>query len=239
MNAAMTIVISSILKTLSSQDRGWGCIADNMIPKPSQIKERDVFLIFNKSLNILFNDLICHQQKLGWDYQSFYKKVVADQSIFHDDVRKSNFIADDSVDIVITSPPYVNMIDYVTSQRLSYYYFGSSIPEDSEKEIGARNRRKRRDTLNRYINDMQSVNRIVFDKLKVGGYVCYIMPAFNMDNDKNRERKEITDNIMLSMKEMGLIPIYNFNRAVSNKRRDHNSKWTSLEEEKIHIYRKA
>ena len=38
--AAMRIFISAILKTVSSQDRGWGCIADNVLPKKEQIKDK-------------------------------------------------------------------------------------------------------------------------------------------------------------------------------------------------------
>ncbi len=236
---AMKIVISSILKSVCDQDRGWGCIADNMLPKENQIKTRDVFGNFRKSINILFNDLTLHKQTLGMEYESFYDSVLQQESIFYGDVRKADFIENNSVDLVITSPPYPNMIDYVTSQRLSYYYIGASIHDDSGIEIGARHRRKRKDTLEKYIDDMKSVNKLVSAKLKPGGYACYIMPSFNTDNTKNCDRKKVTDNIMSSIEELGLKLVCEFDRIVSSKRRDHNSKWTSLEQEKIYIYRKA
>lgn len=235
----MRIVISSILKSVCNQDRGWGCIADNMLPKADQIKQRDVFGNFRKSLNVLFNDLFLHKKTHDCDYQAFYDAFSKQESIFHCDVRKAGFIKKASVDLVITSPPYANMIDYATSQRLSYYYMGASIPEDSGIEIGARNKRKRKDALARYVEDMQEVNKLISDSLKTSGYACYIMPSFNTDNVKNHDRKKVIDSIMASMEGIGLKLVAEFDRVVSNKRRDHNSKWTSLEQEKIYIYRKA
>lgn len=239
MRSAMRIVISSLLKTVCSQDRGWGCIADNMLPKAEQIKERDVFGNFKKSLNMLLNDIASHKETLEPSYYTFYDEFIKKQSIFHCDIRNANCVTKESIDIVITSPPYANMIDYVTSQRLSYYYMGISIPDDSIIEIGARNRRKRKDTLSRYIDDMKVVNKLIADSLKIGGYACYIMPLFNSDNAKNQDRKIVMENILSSIEDLGLLPVSEFDRVLSNKRRDHNSKWTSLEQEKIYIYRKA
>ena len=55
-------------------------------------------------------------------------------------------VPDNSVDLVITSPPYPNMTDYVTSQRLSYYFLGLGLADksrlkDLDLEIGPRIRR--------------------------------------------------------------------------------------------------
>ena len=46
-------------------------------------------------------------------------------------------IADDSVDIVITSPPYLNAIDYIRGHKFSLIWMGHSI--DSLREVRATN----------------------------------------------------------------------------------------------------
>jgi|GEM_PF-1153173 len=246
--ALCMIVISSILKTVSSQDRGWGCVADNMLPTSEQIEKtkekiskqnRDVFSVFKKSANILVNDLLSHKRLAEPNYKNLYSMIENKQTIFQSDIREANFIQDHTVDMIITSPPYPNMIDYVTSQRLSYYFLGADIPLDTKREIGARNRRKRKDSLDKYVQDMNIANKVMIDKLKIGGYACFVMPAFNEDNKKNLERKIIMETIMSKFEELGLSLIFEFTRCVSNKRRDHNSKWTSLEQEKILIYKKG
>jgi hypothetical protein len=45
------------------------------------------------------------------------------------DARKIDFIPDDSVDLVMTSPPYLNAIDYLRGHRMSLVWLGFSIGE--------------------------------------------------------------------------------------------------------------
>ena len=48
-----------------------------------------------------------------------------------------------SVDLIVTSPPYIAMIDYSTAQRLTYMWLGLSMDLDRRRELGARWRRNR------------------------------------------------------------------------------------------------
>lgn len=45
------------------------------------------------------------------------------------DARKLSMLADATVDMVLTSPPYLNAIDYMRGHRLSLVWLGYSIPE--------------------------------------------------------------------------------------------------------------
>ncbi len=242
--AAMRISISAILKTVSSQDRGWGCIADNMLPKKTQIKDKGVFDFFRKHMNGLLDDISRHLNCVTQGYRRIYRELSTQQTIFHEDVRGCENILDNSVDLVVTSPPYPNMTDYVTSQRLSYYFWGFDLVEkntvkDVALEIGARSRRSRSDSIDRYFEDMQQANKAISAKIKQGGFACYVMPMFNTDNENNKNRRRIVKKVLSSMDEYDLIQEDEYERILPAKRRSHNIKWATLEREMIYLFKKV
>ncbi len=65
------------------------------------------------------------------------------------------------------------------------------------------------------------------------------MPVFNVDNENNRNRKRIVQKVLFSMDECGLIMEGEYERILPTIRRSHNIKWTSLEREKIYLFRKV
>jgi hypothetical protein len=56
------------------------------------------------------------------------------------DARQLHMVSN-SVDLVVTSPPYLGMIDYANANRLTYDWFGLDMVQDRRNEIGARARR--------------------------------------------------------------------------------------------------
>lgn len=238
MKAAMRISISAILKASSSQDRGWGCIADKVLPKENQIKDKEAIYLFEKHVNRLLEDISEHLKYVAPGYRQIYNELAENQTIFHRDVRDCKEIPDNSVDLVVTSPPYPNMTDYVTSQRLSYYFLGFELT-DRDLEIGARSRRSRKDSLSRYLEDMQKSTEVISRKIKKGGYACYVMPIFSGDNENNRNRRHIMEKILYGMVEYDLVKEGEYERILPTIRRSHNIKWASLEREKIYLFRKV
>lgn len=236
--AAMRIVISSILKNVCNQDRGWGCIADNVLPRDNQMKDKDVLYFFNKNINLLFNDIASYLKKTDTVYKMHYDYLSKRSTIIRGDVRESDEIPEESVDLIVTSPPYPNMTDYVTSQRLSYYYSNLDIKSDLNLEIGARIKRFKKDSLECYFNDMQRANEAIAKRLKKGGYACYIMPFFNKDNQNNIGRREVIQNVLIDLSRRGLMEESQFERVIPAKRRSQNIKWATLEREKIYLFRK-
>ena len=238
MKAAVRISTSAILKAANSQDRGWGCIADNVLPKQNQIKDKEVFGLFTKRINILLNDISEHLKYVTPNYGKIYKEI-SENTIFHKDVKVCKEIRDNSVDLVVTSPPYPNMTDYVYSQRLSYYFMGYDLSDDLNLEIGARRRRHKKDSLDCYLDDMRNANEVISRKIKSGGYACYVMPFFNADNVNNKNRRYIVQKLMSNMEDYDLTKEVEFDRILPSKRRSHNINWASLEREKIYIFRKV
>jgi len=244
LKAALRIAISAILKKVSSQDRGWGCIADNVIPKAKQIKNRcpkDVIQVFKTHVNRLLNDIQEHLKYVAPDYSRIYEDATRRESILHADIRCCRDVPDNSVDLVVTSPPYPNMTDYVKSQRLSYYWLGISFSggknKDLDFEIGARNKRHLKDSLDRYFKDLQMCNEALFNEIVEGGYLCLVMPLFGTTNQNDTKRRMVIQRVISEL-EKYFMKEKELERIVPTIRRVHNIKWATLEREKIHIFRK-
>jgi DNA modification methylase len=238
LKALFHISISSSLKRASSQDRGYGCIADNVVPKAEQIKEKDALLLFRNHANNLIKEIESQLSKIGSNFLECYEEIQELNPIIHHDVRMNSSINDESIDLIVTSPPYPNMVDYVKSQRLSYYFFDYDINDDLKYEIGARYKRAKHDALVSYLEDMNTVNENIANKLKNGGYICYVMPSFDTDKQNNIDRRKIVRNVMDNLNNLGLQEELTLERIIPTRRRLHNVKWATLEKEKISIYRK-
>jgi len=242
--ATMRMGISAILKITSSQDRGWGCIADNVLPKQNKIKDKEALTIFTRHVHKLIDDVSNHLKYVPSDYGVVYAKIANEHTIFHADVRNCNEIEDESVDLVVTSPPYPNMTDYGTSQRLSYYFMGMDLLDpnpfmDLRSEIGARSRRTRKDALERYLVDMQKANESIARKLRFGGYACYVMPGFDKDSENNKNRAVVIQRVMSDVDRYNLSLEDRYERVLPSRRRSHNVHWAKLERETIFLFRKV
>ncbi|MHA7773889.1 DNA methyltransferase [Roseibium sp. M-1] len=116
----------------------WGWIADNV--KPTELVNHDAIALFRSSI-----------AQLSEIPTKETKSVVQVQQ---QDARCMSF-DDEITDLVVTSPPYIGMIDYTHASRMEYLWMGWAILEERELEIGARYRRNRRSRLKEeYIADM-------------------------------------------------------------------------------------
>lgn len=237
--AAMRIALSATFKAVCSQDRGWGCIADNVLPKPEQIeKEKNALEQFGRKLAILVKDISEAREALPNITKEFLSSTTVASRIMKADARRSTNIPDASIDLIVTSPPYPNMTDYALSQRLSYYWLGGDPATDLSSEVGARRKRKLSTAIQNYRGDMEQVLKVLSSKLKVGGYACFVLPGFEGDKQNNTERKQVIQECLAFLPANGLVLEQELHRILPTLRRHHNQKWTSLEREIIYIYRK-
>jgi hypothetical protein len=237
--AAMRIALSATLKAACAQDRGWGCIADNMLPKPAQLKkQRNALEQFSRKLNSLLKDVTEVRLALPSSTKQFLSTVDVSSRIHRSDVRSLQGIPDLSVDLIVTSPPYPSMTDYALSQRLTYYWLGFDPTSDLRAEIGARRKRNVATTLNLYLEDMKQVMTAIARKLKPGAYGCFVMPGFETDKHNNIERRRVVQECLAFLPARGLVLEQELHRILPSRRRHHNQKWTSLEREFIYVYRK-
>ena len=236
--AALNIALMSLTKYACSQDRGWGCIADNMIPKKNQLKEKNVFKTLINKVNVLINDIENRTCILDTKYKNLYDKSTSAKLFFHGDVRNWQEIKIESIDCIITSPPYPNMTDYITSQRLNYYFLNSDPDIEKFKETGARFRRARIYSNDEYFRDISMINIRLAEILKPGGYLCLILPEFDTFHKRDAKRKNIIQNLIDNLENIGLVKRDIFERILPSMTRSHNQKWATLKKEKIYIYQK-
>ncbi|MDA8520201.1 DNA methyltransferase [Acidovorax sp. NCPPB 4044] len=172
-------VFSSILKNCSSQGKHWGWVCDNVTPKPNEIVYKDAIAIYSSAVlefarasDLAFKAARDHSTGLTRDVIRSRSKLMHGSC-----VDKMGEMAEESVDLLVTSPPYYGVADYVKSQRLSYLWLDHDqlAPEmlgfrDFEllraKEAGARSNRHRKTSHDEYMIFMENFFEAAFLVLK-------------------------------------------------------------------------
>jgi hypothetical protein len=232
--AVMKLILSSILVTLSSQNKGWAYIADNVKPKADELRKKSVFDQYTVSVKTLLNDVIGHEARLPDTYKDFYSVISQKTRVFAVPLCKVS-MDEETVDLVVTSPPYPRMIDYVKSQRLSFNFFNMDFSDYVDCEIGARCKRGRRKFLDTYEDDIKLVNARVVKLLKKNGYMCVVLP----DYEATDTRKEVIDTIVEDYTNLGLTKVFEVSRYIPSHKRTLSIQWATLVNERIYIFQKG
>lgn len=230
----MNLILSSLLVTLSSQNKGWAYIADNVKPKEDELKKKHVFEQYMLTTKNLLNDIIDHESHLPRSFSEFYSNISNKERIFDKSIAEMHFESE-SVDLVVTSPPYPRMIDYVKSQRLSFNFFNENFLDYVGKEIGARYRRSRRDCLTRYESDINQVNKAIYDVLKPEGYFCVVLPDYDIEDN----RRDVIERIVESYSKLGMNKVFEVGRYIPSHKRTLSIQWATLVNERIYIFQKG
>lgn len=160
---ACASTMGGLTSTGKKRRHHWGWVADNVRPK--QPAKHDAIRIFR--------DKLIH----AVDVMSAIKNPEEDKfSVFRCDSR-AIALEESCVDNVITSPPYIGMIDYTLANRLHYQWMGWPIQEDRENEIGARFKRFRKNLKQEYLSDMKLVAREISRVLRNGGNCAIVVGA--------------------------------------------------------------
>lgn len=126
------------------------------------------------------------QANLRW-YEGFAAQVGRFSADLEERFNDSRIIVADSLapelsaglepfDAVITSPPYLGMVDYALGQRLPYYWlFPSRLTADVSVEIGTRRNRNRANALAEYLDAMSSLVKAIDKNLVAEGHVGLVI----------------------------------------------------------------
>lgn len=152
-------------RTSSGQQRRhhWGWIADNVVPPVPLWK--NAIRLFRIRLERALE--VVRLREINRPLQAL---------VFRGDARSSP-IASESVDLIVTSPPYLGMIDYALANRLTYLWMGWDVLQDREGEIGARSRRKRKTSQLEYLGAINLAVAEMKRVLKIGGYCAIVIGA--------------------------------------------------------------
>ena len=139
--------------------------------------------------------------------------------------------ASGKVTLLLTSPPYGGAIDYVLSQRLSYYYFGASdddILQDQRNEIGARRKRSRKISRDHWADELSAALRKQASYVHQDGAIVIIMPH------KSEGRENGNKMVDETLGEMGWMNEMKIDRSIHTMRT--RQAWTSIKRETVNIY---
>ncbi len=219
-------MISANLRALCSQNKSWGHIADNVYPKSFIYKNVTVQL--RKWLKILHTNLIevsfeTHLQPKGICYWAEIHDWCSIDRLINSPPVEAN--------IIITSPPYGDAIDYIYSQKLSMYFLGyddEKITNLCKQEIGARRKRSKTESRNDWAIQLTKA-AINQSKLIInGGYYVSILPHKN--HGREIGIKMMTEGLI----ENGWGQVFEMDRSINQKKT--RQSWTSIKQETINIF---
>ena len=224
-----TMCMSACLRPLSSQTRSWGHIADNALPKC--LVEKRVSYSLRRWLsrfgsNINKTSVVPAMGRVG-------NGLVALQ------VDVFNWLNDEgipscpspSVNLLLTSPPYGGAIDYVLSQRLSYYFFGGNdelLYGNQRNEIGARRKRSRKTSREIWASELSVALVRQAEFVDGNGSIVVVMPH-KAEGRSNGNR--IVDSTLNSLGWRSELAIDRSIRTVRTRQA-----WTSIKQETVNIY---
>lgn len=242
--SAYWISLSATLKTVCAQDRGFGCISDNMFPKDNEKRnqlgiKRDALLRFQNHFKLVITEFEKLKSKVPFFSKQLLNNANFFDHVYHQDITQLSIKEDELFDIVITSPPYPNMTDYSYSQRLSYYLLGQKPEDDVKREIGARRFRNNKNSLEQYDELMKQAISVITKKIKNGGYACFVLPYYSRDSNINNDRQEIIESLLIDISNNNLTKELEYFRILPERRRQLNQSWSPLlKKERIVIYKK-
>jgi len=163
------VLLSSILQRCCSQREHYTYVTDSCYPKK---------LLYINGLELFVNQAELTgiaAETFRKQYEMMYNEKVTslDGTISVGDARNLRFLQNESIDMVVTSPPYLGVNDYVRSMKLTWLFFPeSSTKEAMRNEIGARWKRNRKNAYEEYIYDMNRSFSEISRVLKTSGFLC-------------------------------------------------------------------
>lgn len=223
----LNIIFLSVSRYVCAQDKSWGHIADNVKPTSEQLQEKSSFDPFSAFIQQIDRLLARMPQ------QSTPTEISASGMAYVG--SSATFTPNCEVDLVVTSPPYPWMCDYVTSQRLAYMWSNYTYKDFIDlrsHEITPRSIRHRKDKAVRYASEVISCFKNIKQQIRKDGFLCMVLPG---ENDKNEERKQALTAIYSYLSE-SFDEICRIDRFPDLYRR--SSPFTTLRAETISVWRK-
>lgn len=202
---------SSILLSVCNETRHWGYVCDNTKPKTS--RKVDAIKQYMQSLDRLIEAYRERDQYVGKGVTfPLPNATLVNEDAFN--CLKST--DDDSVDLIVTSPPYFGVCDYVKAQRLSMEWFSYEIEDYRKQETGARSKRHRKQAAHEYLAELGGVLAECYRVLKGDGYIAIVM-------GESSARDSIVRKVRSILLENGFDDVLVKQRAVPVQRRQHPS----------------
>lgn len=218
-------IFSSILKNVCSQHRHWGWVCDNVRPKLNEISYKPAHVAFNKALEdyLTSSDLVLKEMARSMIPNKRSQIRNASNLIEGDCVREMKKLEGGKIDLILTSPPYYGVADYVKAQRLSFLwlddgrnnslkYSFSDFEELRKRETGSRSFRHRRDSFETYMHYMQSFFNEAHRCVKEDGFLALVV-------GESKARESTMSSLLVCADHAGFDLRFSSNRDIKVTRR--------------------
>lgn len=200
--------MSGILKNICRSQRDYTYIGDNMLPtKPTND------MVPDDTVHDVYSAFTSKVEENIPRLEDYLSTSPTAPSIHNEDSRNIGNIINDSINLAVTSPPYVNAVDYARYHRLSFYWFGFEVGDTREDEIGARSKRGRKSAIDDYFNEVGEVYKEVYNVLEDDGYFAIVVG----DSQHKKERIQTSDRTLELCKDIGFSHVHTFTRNLSSQ----------------------
>lgn len=213
-NGIRKLAFLSILKDVSSQRGHFSYVTDNC--KPAVMK-------YYNAINAYF-EMLDRIQRACIDFYRQYRivnkeddlELIAKDCIIHSgNAKDCGFIEDCSVDLVVTSPPYLCAQDYILTMRLNnFFYPNQGFTTLPFTEMGPRRLRTRRGIVDSYFRDIELVFKEMHRVLKNDAYICLII---GQGKGKVSQNINVIKNAIKLAEETGFVKVFSTTRSIMYK----------------------
>lgn len=164
---------SAILNKVCSQDRHYGWVCDGVHPDQYKYKNAET----------AFMEKLCQFKSFLTSYR-ISLKMTEPRIVTYDDIQVHqadardlrSVVLNETVDLIVTSPPYLSVTDYSKSFRLTTLWFNADHwPLFLQSEIGARFKRQRHNSYEDYIDDTRKYIDECYRVLAPHGHLCLVV----------------------------------------------------------------
>ncbi len=214
-------MVSAVARSVCSQHASWGHIADNV--RPRELKTQSLHAATSRWL----------RRAMTFVAQPMLPSANEKEAETRVKVVKRNWSAPGnegpgSADLLLTSPPYADAIDYTLSQRLSLYLLGyddDAVLRLVAEEIGARRKRFKSVSRTQWSAQLCGALKEQVTWLKPTGTICLVLPH------KDSGRSVGEDGLKASLLEDGWTIFFERDRSIHQSHT--RQSWTSIKKETI------
>jgi DNA modification methylase len=236
---AAQAIFSSILKNVSSQTKHWGWVCDNVAPKPADIHYRDALDVYRKALEDYAESTDRVRQDMSRRGLLFSRSELLSrwEIIQADAVGYLSDLPEGSVDLILTSPPYHGVADYIKSQRLSFLWAaegyltldghtGEDFDALRRREVGSRSYRHSHNSFDKYASFMEKFFLAAKQALRSEGFLAIVLG----DSDARENASEFLEE---AARRSGLTEFFSIERDIKYTRRRMRAK---VRHERLIVY---
>lgn len=174
------LALSAILKSACSQKGHFTYITDNCKPKKEELVEKDAIQLYIDKIEQILKAAKEFVVQYNLVFQeSGLNDILQKRKIVIGNAKDLTWVDDKSVDLVVTSPPYLCSQDYIRTMRLMNLFFTNqqAFEIDVKQEIGARSSRRGKSevVVPKFYEDMKVVFENICRVLKNDGIFALVI----------------------------------------------------------------